>query len=204
MPIITSISVQEKNKKRCNLFIDGEFFAGITLETAIKYRLKNGMEIQSQELSDIVFESKKAEALSLSINYVSKALKTKKQVKTYLIGKGFTEEIVWYCVDKLKEYRYIDDTEYSKRYIESVSSNHGKRLIEYKLMMKGVKKDDIESAYTECDVEYKKKALEVAMKHIKNKEHTTENLSKTYRYLIGRGYSYEEANFAISKLKENE
>ncbi len=204
MPIVTSISVQEKNKKRCNLFIDNEFCSGISLETALKYRLKNGMEISQKELSEIIFESNKLEALNLSINYVTKSLKTKKQVKTYLLGKGYTEDVVWHCIDKLKEYNYIDDAEYAKRYIESVCSNQGKRLIEYKLMMKGVKKEDILSASNDCEIEYKDKALEVAIKHLKHKERTKENLSKTYRYLIGRGYSYEEANFAISKLKEDE
>lgn len=204
MPIITSIKVQEKNKKRCNLFVDGEFYTGISLESALKYRLKNGMELSQSELAEIVLESNKVEALSISINYVTKALKTKKQVKEYLLGKGYSNEVVWYCVDKLKEYKYIDDSEYAKRYIESVSKNQGKRLTEYKLMMKGVKKEDISSAYESCDVSYKESAFAVAEKHIKNKERTNENLSKTYRYLIGRGFSYEEANFAISKLKEDD
>jgi regulatory protein len=202
MPVITSVSVQEKNKKRCNLFVDGEFFSSISLEIALKYRLKNGLEISQSELCEIVNESNKIEALSLAINYVTKALKTKKQVKNYLSGKGYQEEVVWYCIDKLKEYKYVDDSEYAKRYIESVSKNQGTRLTEYKLMMKGVKKEDIANAYEECEIPHKENALAVAQKHIKNKERTTENLSKTYRYLIGRGFSYDEAGFAISKLKE--
>ena len=203
MPIITSVSVQEKNKKRCNLFIDGKFYSGITLDTALRYGLKTNMEISERQLSEIVLDSNKLEALTLSINYVTKTLKTKKQVKTYLLGKGFTDEIVWYCIDKLKEYKYIDDCEYAKRYIETTSKSQGKRLLEYKLMMKGVKKEDINFAYEECDVPHKENALAVAEKHIKNKERTKENLAKTYRYLVGRGFSYEEANYAISKIKED-
>ncbi|MBQ8426282.1 MAG: RecX family transcriptional regulator [Clostridia bacterium] len=203
MPLITSISVQEKNKKRCNLFINGEFYAGISLECALKYRLKKGLELSQNELTEIILESNKVEALSLGIKYVTNALKTKKQVKTYLLGKGYSEEVVWYCIDKLKEYKYIDDAEYAKRYIESVSKNQGTRLTEYKLMMKGVKKEDIAFAYSECDIPHNENAFSVAEKHIKHKERTKENLSKTYRYLIGRGFSYEEANFAISKLKED-
>lgn len=204
MPIVTSIKVQEKNKKRCNLFIDGEFYAGISLESALKYRLKNGIELTEKELTEIIFESNKVEALSLSIKYVTKTLKTKKQVKEYLLNKGYSNDVVWYCIDKLKEYKYIDDSEYAKRYIESTSKNQGKRLTEYKLMMKGVKKEDISLAYDDAIVSYKDNALCVAEKHIKNKERTNENLSKTYRYLISRGFSYEEANFAISKLKEED
>ena len=63
------------------MFIDNEFYAGISLETALKYRLTNGMELSSKKLSEIVFESNKIEALTRSINYVTKSLKTKKQLK---------------------------------------------------------------------------------------------------------------------------
>lgn len=202
MPIITSISVQEKNKKRCNLFIDGDFYAGILIESALKHGLKKGLELSEKDLSSIVFDSNRSEALTISIAYATKSLKTKKQVMTYLFNKGFSDEIVWFCIDKLKEYKYIDDCEYAKRYIESTSKNQGKRLAEYKLMMKGIKKDDISSAFDECDIPQKNNALLVAEKHIKNKDKTKENLAKTYRYLIGRGFSYEEANYAISKIRE--
>ena len=204
MPKITSLSVQDKNKKRCNLFVDGEFYAGITLESALINRLKVGMELSSDEFAKIVVESNKTDALTLAINYVTKALKSKNQVKEYLLRKGFNEDVVWYCIDKLKEYNYIDDAEYAKRYIESTSKSQGKRLIEYKLMMKGVKKSDISDAQEECAIEYKDNAFHVAMKHIKNKEKNNENLSKTYRYLISRGFSYDEANYAVSKLKEED
>lgn len=204
MPIVTSISVQEKNKKRCNLFVDGTFYAGITLECALINRLKRGMIISQKELDLIVFESNKQEAFNLSIKYVSNSIKTKKQVKDYLVNKGYAEDIVWYCIDKLKEYNYVDDVEYCKRYIESVSKKQGRRLTEYKLMLKGVRKEDIESAYDECEFSSKNYIVDIAKKHFKDKDITKENLAKTYKYLIGKGFSYEDANYAISKLKEED
>lgn len=204
MPIITNISVQTKNKKRCNLFIDGEFFCAMSVETAVLNRLKSGMEIDSEKLQEIVIESDKKEALSKATDYLSKNLKTKRQVKEYLMKKGYSEQIAYYCIDKLKEYNYVNDEEYSRRYIESVSKNQGKKLVEYKLMMKGVKKQDIESAYNEVSIDQKQNAKEVAKKHLKNKELTKENIAKTYRYLIGRGFSYDETSFALAEFKETD
>ena len=131
MPKITAINPQERKKDRCNVFVDGEFFVALSLETILKNRLKAGVEIDKHDLDLIVFEGQKADALILSINYVSKALKTKKQVKTYLLGKGYPEKVVWYCVDKLVEYKYIDDEEYAKRYIEGNSKTQGKRFTKF-------------------------------------------------------------------------
>ena len=200
MPIITEIKIQEKNKKRCNLFVDGEFFSSISLETTLKNNLKKGQEVDQKELSILIEESNKVEALSKAVDYVSKALKTKRQVKDYLIKKGYTEEIAWYCVDKLKEYDYINDEKYSERFIESTSKTQGRKLVEYKLMMKGVRKEDIALAYENVEVDNKENAKNIAEKYLKNKEKTKENLAKAYRYLIGKGFSYEEASFALSQF----
>ena len=164
MPIITEIKIQEKNKKRCNLFIDGEFFSSISLETTLKNNLKKGQEVDQKELSILIEESNKVEALSKAVDYVSKALKTKRQVKDYLIKKGYTEEIAWYCVDKLKEYDYINDEKYSERFIESTSKTQGRKLVEYKLMMKGVRKEDIALAYENVEVDNKENAKNILEK----------------------------------------
>ena len=204
MPEITQINIQTKNKKRCNIFVDGEFFVAVSVETVLKNRLKVGQFIDAKDLQQVVEENDRSEAFSKSLDYVSKSLKTKRQVKDYLIRKGYSEEIAWYCVDKLKEYKFIDDKEYSKRYIESVSKNQGKRLTEYKLMMKGVRREDVESAYLETDIDANLNAKNVAEKYLKNKTIDKEMLAKTYRYLIGRGFSYEQASFAIKSFEKED
>lgn len=202
MPCITNVSVQKNNKKRCNIFVDNQFYCALNLETVVKNQLKSGLEIDKEQLENIVFENQKQEALIKAADYISKNLKTKKEVKDYLVKKGYTEQVAWYCVDKLKEYQYIDDKHYSKRYIESVNKRQGRRLTEYKLMMKGVKKDDIESAYIETPVDEKENAKLVAQKYLKNKEITKENIAKAYRYLIGKGFSYEDTTFALREFNE--
>ena len=121
MAKITAITAQEKRKERVNLFVDGEFFAGVSLETALKLRLKAGDDTDADRLKEILTEEERSAALKKASDYALKTLKTKRQVYDYLIKKGFSEETVWYCVDKLKEYGYIDDAEYSRRFIESTS-----------------------------------------------------------------------------------
>ncbi len=198
MPIITEISMQKNNKKRCNLYVDNEFFCGMSVETALKNRLKVGQEIDKQKLEDLVLESERQEALIKATDYILKGLKTKRQVKEYLIKKGYSEQVAYESVDKLKEYNYIDDVEYARQYIESVSKKQGKRLTEYRLMMKGVRKEDIESAYSDADDHASESVKIIAKKHLGDKPITRENLAKTYRYLIGKGFSYEEAKNALS------
>lgn len=203
MSKITAITAQEKRKDRCNLFVDGEFFAGVSLETVMKFRLKVGTETDEKYLKETLLESEKAEAVEKAAAYISSAYKTKRQVKDYLIKKGFGEDVAWYAVDKLKEYGYINDEAYARRFIESTGKTQGKRLMAYKLMAKGVKKDDVETAYEAVGGAAKENAAALAEKRLKNKEKTKENILKTYRYLISRGFSYEEASSAIEPFKED-
>ena len=203
MQTITQISAQEKNKERANIYIDGEFYVGVSLETVLKLRLKVGDAVDSDKLAEIVAEAERADAMAKAADYALKALKTKRQVKDYLLKKGYSEEIAWQCVDKLKEYGYIDDKEYSKRFIESTSKTQGRRLIEYKLMTKGVKKEDIAAAYETAETDDRENARRLAEKYLRNKEITKENVLKTYKYLIGRGFSYEQADYAVALFRED-
>ena len=204
MSRITALTIQKRDKQRCNLYVDGEFLAGISIETVYKHGLKVDKEVDAKEIKEIIFEGEKALALSKAISYISKSIKTRIQVRNYLLGKGFSQEVCLYAIDKLKEYGYIDDVEYSKKYIESVKKTQGKRLADYRLMAKGVRKEDIEKARENAVDTEREDALNLATKHLKNKEITKENLVKTYRYLVGRGFSYESAERAISNFKEQD
>ena len=203
MQKITAITAQERKKDRVNLFVNGEFFAGVSLETVLKLRLKVGDEVEESRLKEILLEAERTDAIQKAADYALKTLKTKRQVKDYLIKKGYSEETAWQAVDKLKEYGYIDDVEYSKRFIESTSKTQGKRLIEYKLMAKGVKKDDISLAYESAETDDNEHARNLAEKYLKNKEKTKENVLKAYKYLIGKGFSYEQADYAVKPYKED-
>ena len=203
MPKITNISKQKNNKDRYNLFIDEQFYAGVSLEIVLLNRLKIGDEIDQERLKTVIFESDKASALNKALGYISRSIKTKREIKNYLIKKGYSEEIVWYCIDKLKEYDYVNDVEYSQKYIEATNNTQGKNLSKFKLMAKGVKKEDIEKALECSNVDYVENAKNLAVKYLKNKEKTKENLLKAYKYLIGRGFSYEEADSAILYIKSS-
>lgn len=204
MPKITAITAQEKRKDRCNIYLDGEFFAGVSLETVMKFRLKAGAETDEARLKEILTDAENSEATEKALSYISKTVKTKRQVKEYLLKKGYSESACYHAIDKLKEYGYIDDCEYARRYIDSTGKTQGKRLLAYKLMAKGVKKEDIEAAYETAGKNSAENAAALAAKKMKNKDVTKENVLKTYRYLISRGFSYEEAERAVEPFKNGD
>lgn len=203
MAVITDISVQKNNKKRCNVYLDGEFSFGVSIDVAYKYNLKKGMEISEKQKNDILCFGEYDSAFSKATDYLSKTLKTKRQMITYLLGKGYNEDIVYKVIDKLKEIGLVNDIEYVKRYAESTKKNQGKKLISYKLMSKGIRKEDIENAISDVNVDFVENAQAVFEKYMKNKEFSKENILKASRYLYGRGFSFEEIDSVLSKYKDD-
>ena len=49
---ITAITPQVKDKTRCNIYIDGRFCCGLTLETVVKNRLMVGKIVTEQALAE--------------------------------------------------------------------------------------------------------------------------------------------------------
>ena len=99
MSLITAISVQEKRKERCNIYIGGEFFAGVPTETVYSLRLKVGDKTDSERLKEIIDTAEKSDAVNKATDYISKYMKTKRQVKDYLVKKGYSETAAYYAVE---------------------------------------------------------------------------------------------------------
>ena len=201
--LITKVEVQKNNKDRCNIYIDEEFQTGLHLDVCIKYGLKAGKEITQEELDEIIFESDKILALSKTTQYLNTALKTETQIRDYIYKKGYSKEVCSYVIAKLKEYNYIDDQNYARAYIETYSKKFGEMKLKASLLQKGIDKEIIENLLNalESDDEI---LYNMATKYMKNKENTFENQVKLTRFLAGRGFSFDEINKVVDKIKRGE
>lgn len=214
MSEITAITPQVKDKTRCNIYLDGRFFCGITLEAAIKYRLKAGQSIDEKRLGEIQSESEKNVALDKALTYISATQKTEKDVRAYLRKKGYLPLVEDYAIEKMRSYGFIDDAAYAKNYAVAALKKKGKKLAAYELRAKGIDEESIENAFSAIEEERiagegiadeKTVALAVAEKFMRGK--TTRNgdeeeneeerikrkkaygatLAALYRKLISRG-----------------
>lgn len=202
MATITKIESQIKNKDRVNIYLDGEFALGCSVEIALNNHLKENYEITNEQLDNLVFENEKSMALSKALNLIGKNLKTKKQLRTYLKDKGYSFRIIDYVLEKLTEYNYINDENYAKIYVRSVKHKYGKLKIINELKMKGVSERDINEALIDFEPE-DEVVLNLAQKYLKNKDATSDNISKLYRFLISKGFGYETVMRVIKSIKEN-
>ena len=203
MKRITSIETQVKNAKRCSIFLDGEFFCGLTLEAVVLNRLKEGMMVEEQTLVNIQLDSEKQTALDKAMTYLTASVKTEKQVCDYLLGKGYTQAVIDYVIEKLNGYGFLSDEDYARRYVETYSKSKGVRLIKTELKRKGVSDEDMQNAVEEIQGQ-SETAIAIAEKYMRGKVADIKTVQKLYRHLLSKGFTYDDAKCAVEKIKLNE
>lgn len=200
---ITAITPQIKDKRRCNVFIDGRFYCGLTLEATMKNRLKVGQIVTPEFLSRIQLDSEKDTALDKALLHVSATRKTEKQIRDFLAGKGYLSAVIDYVVEKMRGYNFLNDQEYADSYVEFAGRKKGARLIRLELKSKGLTDMEVENALEQLDEDAQTQTAKTVLeKYMRGKTADKETLQKAYRYLMGKGFDYEVAKSALSSLGE--
>ena len=203
MKVITDIKPQLKAPTRCSIYLDNVFYCGLELETVMRHRLKIGDKIEPEKLDEIQFDSERVRALDKALNFVTRSKKTEKQVKDYLYKKGYTEQTVESVIQKMSDYRFLDDGDYAESYARSYSKTKGKRLIEMELKVRGVSSEDMNKALENLG-DQTESAEKLAEKYLKNKQIDKQTLLKCYKYLLSKGFEYDVAKSAIERIGQSE
>jgi len=203
MAIITKI-VEARNKKRSSIYLDDVFVCFLDNFTIYKHKLKVGDRIDNEKLQTIQFESEQGTAFDMAVKYLSKYQKSKKEIRNYLIEKGFFPSVVDKVMEKIEYYKYTNDEYLAKSIVGFQSQKYGKQKLRFVLKNRGIGENEIEKALETIEGE-REIAFNVAKKHIKNKELTPENIQKTGKFLLSRGFCWEDVSVVLNQLKkENE
>ncbi len=191
--------IEQKGKSEVyRIFVDETFYCLLMAETIVKNKLKINQELEEEELIVLKKQSDKLLAREMALKYVEKGLKTQKQVYENLKKKNIDDEAIFDAVKFLKSYGYINDLTYAKEYISSKKSN-GKNYLKQALFAKGIDKQIIDEVLKEYQIDEDTLNL-LVKKFIKNKPQDEKLRQKAYRYILSKGYTFNEAKLAVEKV----
>jgi len=134
------------------------------------------------------------------LDLISKKSYTQSEIRKKLAAKTQDAHLIERIIGKLKEYKYIDDESFARKYIAERERYRSLREIEFKLTMKGVPKSIIYK--TMADVEKSDEACKnMASKYMRGKTVTKETLQKLYAYLFGKGFESDEISRIVREYK---
>ena len=144
------------------------------------------------QINEVIFQK--------AIEYVLRAPKTERQVRTWLFKKRKEGEYldIDAIINKLKDLGYINDAEYAARFAEAKQNKYGMRNIKQKLAIKGIAREHVDTLESPDQTEL---ARTLAQKYMRNKELDQKVLQKLYRFLLSKGLSHDTIPPIINELK---
>lgn len=131
------------------------------------------------------------------LRYILYKKRSENEVRTKF-EKSIEENLLEDIIEYLKEAKYIDDKEYIRKTINNFIAlkNLSKREIQYKLLAKGLKKEDIEDYFYANKEELEEYEIKSA-KNIIYKKSTSMEQEEIKQYLLKKGYKSENINKAL-------
>lgn len=188
---ITAIERQQKQTNRYSVFVDKKYSFSLTQQQLIDFKIKLDQEIDEQDLDNFRQESVFGKYYERTLRYLALRLRSEKEIVNYLKKIGVNQDAMRKIVEKLKDYKYIDDTKFAmtfvseKRKIKSASQ----RQIVFELKQKGVEAEVIDKAIRECELDETSAINDLINKKRRIKRYQDDQ--KLKQYLAGKGFSYE-------------
>lgn len=205
MRILRQMVPQKRNKTRYNLLDSEGFFASVSVETALRYHLKEGMELPDELLEEMRREDTLKYAKEIGVAYVAYAPRTRREVEQHLARKGIDEKSIEQAVQALEEYSYLDDAAYVREFVRSYAGRLGAGAIRRKLAEKGVPQQVIEENLELFAKEQREAARAVAEKLRRKYRAEPEQARrrKMFAALCRRGFSYEDIRQVVDLPEED-
>ena len=107
--------VKDKNNKY-KVYIDNEGYV-LYDDIIAKYQLLFKSDIDKEELDNIIKDNTELSSYYQAIKYITKKLRSEKEIDDYLIKYGVNKDIRIKTINKLKENKFINDSIFLKAYI---------------------------------------------------------------------------------------
>ena len=136
------------------------------------------------------------------LKYILYKKRTEKEVLDKF-EKTIEDDLLKDIIDYLKKAKYIDDKEYIEKSVNNfiILKNLSIREIEYKLISKGLKRNDIEDYIYENKQKLEEYEIKSALNIIYKKSSSMEQ-EEIKQYLIKKGYKLENILKALEEQEE--
>ena len=209
MSELTITSIKELNKKKLLISINYEEAFALYKGEVRRLHIKEGVVLPESVYEEIIaILTKRATLRAMSL------LTNKDYARQELIDKlaksRYPKESIKKAVAYVESYGYIDDYRYAYNYFNFKAANKSKRIIEMKLMQKGINSNiikEISDGFYEdnqdCELNQSIKLIRKKLKlaedeYIENLDVKEKN--KLMAFLFRKGYSMDIINKALDRL----
>ena len=188
-----------KRSKKVRVFMDDGSSVILFKREASRYGLEADTEITEEVWAEILREVFIPRARSRAMHLLERQDRTRQGLYKKLCESGYPTEAVEDAIAYVESYHYIDDDRYARSYVRYHQDGRSKRRIMMDLRQRGIADPVIQEA---LDEEYIASEEGMIMEAVKKRrfDPATSDIrerQRIYRFLLGRGFSYEDIQHAI-------
>jgi len=196
MPIVTAVKPQ-KNGKRVNIYLDGEFSFGIDLDNFVILGLKVGKEYSQDEIEKIIKKAGFQKTLDKLLRFATLRPRSEKEITLYLKRKKVHESLFDELFNRLKRLELLNDEQFAQWWVDQRIQFKSKsiREITQELLQKGISKDIVEEIIFKSQINDETSAKKTLHKYAYkwDKYDKRTKIQKEREFLLRKGFSWEVA-----------
>jgi regulatory protein len=194
MPEVTLLKSQ-KNGKRVNVYLDGEFGFGIDLDNLVLSHIKIGSVLTDEEVQKIIRKAEFQKTLDKLLRFATFRPRSEKEIDDYLRRKKVHESIWKDLIEKLQHFELLDDAKFAKWWVDQrlAFKKISAKVLKLELGKKGIDKNIIDDVLEETPVDEEKMARELLEKRAYKWDSLDPKIAKQkkFQYLAGKGFDFE-------------
>jgi regulatory protein len=202
---ITAISSQANDPERVSVFIDGDFAMGLARDVSDAANLYVGQELSASDLASLQVSEQLARATSAALNYLAWRPRSEGEVRQRLRRSDTPADVIDKVVEKLRDWRYIDDEDFARRWIENRAAHRprGTRVLTQELRAKGIDPELASTTVDEAEIDEASDALELARKRYGQLSDLEPDVRerRLTGFLARRGYGFDIIRSVIETLR---
>ena len=200
MYIREALPLSGKRSKKVRLITDEGTSFILYKREASRYGLDADMEISQDQWEHLMQEGFIPRARSRAVHLLERQDRTVSNLRQKLRDSGYPEEAIASAVEYVESYHYVDDDRYARSYVRYHQSGKSRRRIRMDLLKKGIADEVVQEAldaeYTVSEEDMIRTAIQ--KRHLDPSTSDLRERQRIYRFLLGRGFSYEDISRVIS------
>lgn len=197
---ITALVVQQRNRYRANVYLDGEFAFGLSDILAAELRV--GQELSAEDVEALQQRDTLEVAYNRALNFLSFRPRSEQEMRQYLEKRGLEAPAIDAVLARLRRAGFLDDRAFARYWVENREAHRprGRWALGVELRRKGIEDEIIEAASSDVDEEAS------AMRAAREVLHRYAALDREtfFRRMLGRlqrrGFGYGVARRVVETL----
>lgn len=152
------------------------------------------------------FEEQLVAARNFAMRSLARRESAESELARRLRQQGYQEEVIEAVVDYCRDYNWVNDERYGAMAVRAgAAKGHGPIKIRFDLRRKGLDDSQIDSSFEQPELDWFELAFDLLERRARVADLADFKLRmKWLKYLLGRGFTQDQARYALSALQERE